>query len=99
MASEVGSNSLSRVKSARQSNAAMNSSNMVPIRVKCARCPNHMYKYVQVRQLWAFKPGDPRITRLGVDRQVTVENWCLSCMRSLGIDDDNVRTAISISTG
>lgn len=95
--SEVGSNSLSRVRGSRRSDATMNNSGMIPIRVKCARCPNAMYKFIQVRQLWAFKQGDPRITKYGADRQVTVENWCLSCMRTLGIDDDNARTAISIS--
>lgn len=98
MASEVGSNSLSRLKSARMSDA-MNNQGLIPVRVKCARCPNRMFKYIKVRQLWAYPPGDARITRLGVDRQISVENWCLSCVRSCPIEDDTGRTGVSISVG
>src|SRR6266581_4474130 len=94
--SEIGSNSLSRVNSARRSDV-MNNQNLIPVRVKCARCPNRMYKYIKVRQLWAYPPGDSRIAKLGVDRQISVENWCLSCVRACAIDDDNSKTGISIN--
>lgn len=92
--SEVGTNS---VRTGRRSDATHNQG-LIPVRVKCARCPNRMFKYVKVRQLWAFPPGDQRIVRTGADRQISVENWCLSCVRGAAIEDDNTRTGISIAT-
>ncbi len=92
--SEVGTNS---VRSGRNSDALHNQS-LIPVRVKCARCPNRMFKYIKVRQLWAYPRGDPRITREGTDRQISVENWCLSCVRAANVEDDDRRTGISIST-
>lgn len=93
MAAEIGSNS---VRTGRRSDVTQNQG-LIPVRVKCARCPNRMYKYVKVRQLWAYPPGDSRITKLGVDRQISVENWCMSCVRAANIEDDNMRTGISIN--
>jgi hypothetical protein len=94
--SEVGSNSLSRVRTG-SSGDVQHNQGLIPVRVKCARCPNRMYKYIKVRQLWAYPPGDSRIMKLGVDRQISVENWCLSCVRAAAIDDDTSRTGVSVN--
>lgn len=70
---------------------------MVPVRIQCAKCPNRVTKYVKVRTLYAYPRGHPSIAKTGVDRQIVVELWCLSCIRGANIEDDAYRTGVSIA--
>ena len=70
-----------------------------PLRVQCAKCPNHVTKYVKVRTMYALPRNHPQVQKEGVDRQVIVELWCLSCIRSANVEDDYYRTRVSIATG
>lgn len=71
-------------------------STMFPVRVQCARCPNKVTKYVKVRTLYAYPRNHPAISKTGVDRQIVVELWCLSCLRGANVEDDYQRTPVSI---
>lgn len=70
---------------------------MYPVRVQCAKCPNKVTKYVKVRTLYAYPRNHPAISRTGVDRQIVVELWCLSCIRGANVEDDSQRTTVSIA--
>lgn len=70
---------------------------MSPVRVQCAKCPNRVTKYVKVRTMYAYPRGHPAIAKLGADRQIVVELWCLSCIRAGNVEDDYYRTSVSIA--
>ena len=70
---------------------------MYPVRIQCAKCPNKVTKYVKVRTLYAYPKNHPMIQKTGIDRQIVVELWCLSCMRGANVEDDYQRTVCSIA--
>lgn len=69
---------------------------MRPIRVQCAKCPNRVFKYVKVRTMYALPKSHPLLRKEGVDRQIVIEMWCLSCLRGANVEDDYQRTPVSI---
>lgn len=70
---------------------------MYPVRIQCAKCPNRVIKYIKVRTLYAYPKNHPMILKTGVDRQIVVELWCLSCIRGANVEDDYQRTVCSIA--
>lgn len=82
-------------KRSRITNAAIDSKR--PVRIKCTNCGNKVLIVVQTKQLFAYPPGDPRIAATGYDREISTENWCLSCIRSSFIEDDNYRTKVAVA--
>ena len=95
--SEIGSNTFQNTSRVRMSGPYQHRESRDPVRIKCTNCSNRVLAVVDVKQLFAYRKGDPRIAQTGYDREISTEHWCLDCLRSAFIEDDRNRTKVSVA--
>ena len=92
--SEVGSNTFSVGTRSRFTSDA---DPRRPVRMKCAKCGMRVLNAVEIKTLWALPPE--MIRKGGKDRQILLEHWCLSCIRSANVEEDRGQINVSVKAG